>query len=172
MYFKKIIFIFFLISISLFAQGKNNMKIFSNSFNNNENVPEKFTCNGKNISPHLKWENYPENTRSFALIMDDPDAPAGTWVHWIVYNIPSNINELKESVKLNLINATEGKNSWGNNSYGGPCPPPGNTHRYFFKIYALNIKTNFPEGLTKSELLQRIKSHIISEAHLIGLYKR
>ncbi len=171
--FKTVIELIVLLFIFFFAGGKTMaMEIYSNSFNANEYIPSKYTCDGADISPHLKWDKFPSNTKSFLLIMDDPDAPVGTWIHWVVYNIPKNVNEFKEGINLASIGAKSGKNSWGNNNYGGPCPPPGKPHRYFFKIYALDISSDFPEGLTKKEVLEKVNSHIISNSQLIGLYKR
>jgi len=173
---KKVLFNLFLFFICftmpLFGGGKMSMQIFSNSFQANGFIPKKFTCDGKDISPNLKWSNFTENIKSFVIIMDDPDAPVGTWVHWVLYNIPPNINELPEGADINNFGAKQGKNSWGKNSYGGPCPPPGKPHRYFFKIYALDISTDFPEGLTKEEVLEKIENHIISRAEIMGYYKR
>lgn len=155
-------------------EGKTEMKISSTSFNEGEMIPSKYTCDGENISPHLAWTGAPENTKSFALISDDPDAPAGDWVHWVVYNIPANVNELKEIFPRDkkLEDGTlQGTTDFGRVGYGGPCPPSG-THRYYFKLYALDILLDKSAGMTKSELLKAMESHIIANALLMGKYKR
>ena len=150
------------------------MQITSPAFTESNMIPEKFTCDGQNISPPLEWENAPTGTKSFAIISDDPDAPVGTWVHWVIYNIPSNILKLDESVKPEKEfenGMRQGNNSWPKIGYGGPCPPSG-THRYYFKLYALNTVLNIEPGATKEQLLQAMKGHIIKEAQLMGKYKR
>jgi hypothetical protein len=116
----------------------------------------------------------PEGTRSFALIADDPDAPVGTWVHWVLYNIPSSARTLIESIPADAKLADgsiNGKNSWGKPGYGGPCPPSG-THRYFFKLYALDTVLNLGSGATKEQLLNAMQGHILGQAELMGKYKR
>jgi len=150
------------------------MKLTSNAFKQEEMIPEKYTCDGKNVSPSLKWENAPENTKSFALICDDPDAPAGTWVHWVIFDIPVDVHSLKENVTQvqELANgARQGINGFHKFGYGGPCPP-GEEHRYFFKLYALDKMLNLKAGVTKSELEKAMGKHIIEQAELIGLYAR
>jgi Raf kinase inhibitor-like YbhB/YbcL family protein len=149
------------------GQGGTNMKITSPNFQNNQLMPGKFTCDGANINPALVIENIPDRTKSLALIMDDPDAVSGTFVHWVVFNMPI-ISEIKEN---NIPQGKQGNNSAGQKKYHGPCPPSG-THRYFFKIYALDIVLNLNEGLTKAQLEQAMENHILDKAELIGLYKR
>ena len=137
-------------------------------------IPKKYSCDGEDISPPLHWENIPEDTISIALISDDPDAPAGTWVHWVIYNIPPETNELPENIPpYNVLSdkSMQGKNDWGRIGYGGPCPPSG-THRYFFKIYALDTALNPKPGATKKELLEIMQGHIIGEGQLMGKYNR
>lgn len=150
------------------------IKITSSAFGNGESIPVRYTCDGENISPPLKWSNVPQGTKSFAIINDDPDAPMGTWVHWVIYNIPGNVTELAERIsplpKLNN-GALQGKNSWGKIGYGGPCPPSG-THRYFFKIYALDKTLEIGPGASKEEVLKAIKGHILAEGQLYGKYSR
>ncbi len=148
------------------VQGGENMKITSQAFQNNQLVPSKFTCDGENINPALVIENLPDRTKSLALIMDDPDAVSGTFVHWVVFDMPI-ISEIKE----NSIPGKRGNNSAGMKKYYGPCPPSG-THRYFFKIYALDTVLNLNEGLTKARLEQEMAGHVLDKAELIGLYKR
>lgn len=176
--FLTLLFLFPFVNADLFHNNTNEVKmdfkISSPSFNNGELIPVKYTCDGANISPPLSWTAPPERTKSFALIADDPDAPIGDWVHWILFNIPSDTRELKEesSSKHNLPKATiEGMNDFRKNNYGGPCPPSG-THRYFFKLYALDIMLPLKESTTKKQLLDAMKGHILAEATLIGKYKR
>jgi len=151
------------------------LEISSSSFENNGFIPEKFTRQGEDISPQLIWKNIPEGTESFVIICEDPDAPFKTWVHWVIYDIPKDIHELKEGIpkeKILTFGAKQGVNDFGDIGYGGPCPPPGKPHRYFFKIFALNKKLNLPPGLTKEEILETIKDCILEEAELMGKYKR
>lgn len=153
---------------------KMEIKITSSAFGNGESIPVRYTCDGENISPPLKWSNLPQGTKSFAIINDDPDAPMGTWVHWVIYNIPANVTELDERIPplQKLANgALQGKNSWGKIGYGGPCPP-GGTHRYFFKIYALDKILDIGAGASKEEVLNAIKGHILAEGQLYGKYSR
>ena len=142
------------------------MKLTSPAFEHNKSIPKKFTCQGRDINPELIIEGTPAGTKSLALIMDDPDAPMGTWVHWVVYNI--------KPVSLIAENSVPGKqclNNFRRESYGGPCPPSG-THRYFFKIYALDTELNLPGGATKGVLEQAMQGHILDKAELIGLYQK
>ncbi|KAA9035662.1 YbhB/YbcL family Raf kinase inhibitor-like protein [Ginsengibacter hankyongi] len=142
------------------------LKITSSAFNNNEYIPLKYTCDGDNISPSLEIEVIPEATKSLALIVDDPDAPIGTWVHWVVWNIP-----VTHHIKENDIKGIEGINDFQKNHYNGPCPPSG-THRYFFKIYALDALLRLPATTKKIELEKAMSDHILGFGELIGLYKR
>ncbi len=141
----------------------------------NQYIPSKYTCDGLDVSPPIHWMYIPENTKSFAIIMDDPDAPIGLWIHWVVYNIPSEITELpedlpkKEIVSIEGNSITQGKNSWNRIGYGGPCPPD-KEHRYFFKIYALKEKTNLPPKLTAKDLEKNIQRLIIEKSELIARY--
>lgn len=149
-------------------------ELTSSAFSNNGMIPSQYTCDGKDISPPLRWNNPPAKTKSFALINDDPDAPMGTWVHWVIWNIPASAIELKENVeKIGELagGAKQGMTDFGRVGYGGPCPPSG-THRYFFKLYALDSLLNLAAGARKEELLKAMKGHILAEAQLIGLYKR
>ncbi|MEN6621894.1 MAG: YbhB/YbcL family Raf kinase inhibitor-like protein [Smithella sp.] len=148
------------------------MIIKSSAFAEDGMIPSKYTCDEQDISPPLEWKDFPADTKSFALICDDPDAPGGIWVHWIVYNIPSNISQLEEDQKPDQGDSIlQGSNSWSRTGYGGPCPPKG-THRYFFKLYALNEVLPLKPGMTKKELLQSMKGHILAEAQLMGKYRR
>ncbi len=156
-----------------FAKTSSKMKITS-IFESNEIIPKDFTCNGINYSPPLSWSNIPANTKSLALICDDPDAPAGTWTHWIIFNMPPLSKGLNQGVLpiSEIAHETkQGINDFKKIGYGGPCPPNG-THRYFFRLYALNTKLNLESGITKNKLLTAMKGHIISEAELVGKYKK
>lgn len=162
-----IVSIFVLFSaVSGNAQEGGFMKITSAEFENNSSIPSKFTCEGRNINPALDIEGIPGGTESLALIMDDPDAPMGTWVHWVVFDIP-----VTPKIEENSIPGTQGINSARKLEYHGPCPPSG-THRYFFKIYALDAMLNLKEGASKGALEKAIQGHILDKAELIGLYKR
>jgi Raf kinase inhibitor-like YbhB/YbcL family protein len=156
------------------TEGGRKMQITSPAFMEGGLIPSKYSCDGQDISPALEWKDIPVATKSFALISDDPDAPVGTWVHWVVYNIPSNISSLSENVKpeKDFKNGMrQGNNSWPKIGYGGPCPPSG-THRYFFRLYALDTMLDLKSGATKAQLLQAMKGHILAEAQLMGKYKR
>lgn len=151
------------------------MKISSGSFSAGEMIPKKFTCDGPDASPKLNWTEPPAKTQSFALIMDDPDAPAGTWVHWVLFDLPAETRELAEGVakQEQLANGSrQGRNDFGKIGYGGPCPPPGDPHRYFFKLYALDAKLNLKAGATKADVEGAIKGHILAHAEMIGKYGR
>ncbi len=166
---------FFIITLLVInGETKMELKLTSSAFKDGEMIPPKYTCDGENISPPLNWSGIPEGTKSLALINDDPDAPVGDWVHWIVFNIPPNTKELKESAsnkKLLPKGAIEGLNDWNRIGYGGPCPPSG-IHRYFFKLYALDCELSLKQGATKKQLLEAIKGHVLSQAELIGKYQR
>ncbi|WP_456443630.1 YbhB/YbcL family Raf kinase inhibitor-like protein [Caldithrix abyssi] len=150
------------------------MKLISSAFEEGGMIPSIYTCDGQDVSPPLRWSDVPQETRSFALICDDPDAPMGTWVHWVIYNIPDTTRSLPEAIPSSerLDNGTlQGKNDFKRYGYGGPCPP-GGTHRYFFKLYALDTKLDLPAGATKAQLLKAMNGHIVGEAQLMGKYSR
>ena len=148
------------------------MKITSSAFSDGALIPIKYTCDGDDISPPLVWSDIPENTASFVLINDDPDAPVGTWDHWILFNLEGKTTELAENVDLSKLAGVQlGRNSWRRNDYGGPCPPYG-THRYFFKLYALDMKLDLPAGSSKQDIEKAMAGHILAEAELLGRYKR
>ncbi len=146
----------------------NQMKIKS-VFENNTKIPEKYTCDGEDISPPLEISEIPKNAKTLAIIVDDPDAPVGTWLHWTIWNIAVNGSSI--SLGEGEASGTEGKNDFGNIEYGGPCPPSG-THRYFFKVYALNIGLSLEKGASKKQLEKAIQGHILDKAELIGLYSK
>jgi len=171
---KKTIFILLplivLLSTAYCAGDQDNggpaMKLTSPEFENNSLIPKKFTCQGQDVNPTLIIKGMPSQAKSLALIVDDPDAPMGTWVHWVIYNVPvvSRIDE-------NSIPGTQGINDFRKGDYGGPCPPSG-THRYFFKVYALDAELNLKEDMRKGGLEETMEGHILAEAELIGLYKK
>jgi Raf kinase inhibitor-like YbhB/YbcL family protein len=150
-------------------------ELISTAFEPGEPIPVKYSCDGEDISPSLAWGDPPAGTQSLALIMDDPDAPVGTWDHWTVFNIPAEARELPEAMpagtKLGDVAPTFGKNSWGRSDYGGPCPP-GGTHRYFFKLYALDTTLSLDENAGKEQMLAAMEGHILAEAELMGTYSK
>jgi len=145
-----------------------NMKLTSPAFEHNKEMPSEYTCDSNDLSPELNIEDIPKNAKSLVLIMDDPDAPMRTWDHWIVFNIGPNTKTINKGEEPNGIG---GKNSWGRTGYGGPCPPSG-THRYFFKLYALDSTLSLEEGTSKNVIENAIEKHIIEKTELIGVYKR
>ena len=150
------------------------MQINSGAFRNGQSIPGKYTCDGADISPDLKWEQLPDEAISLALICDDPDAPAGTWVHWVYYNLPVTMGSLPENVEpleTPESGGLQGRNDFGRIGYGGPCPP-GGTHRYFFKLYALDTMLDLAAGATKKALLAAMEGHIVGQAELVGTYRR
>ena len=150
------------------------LKVESSAFKDGDMIPSKYACEGINVSPPLKWSGGPDGTKSFALIADDPDAPAGTWVHWIVYNIPPSVKNLAEHVPVSekLKDGTlQGMNDFRKAGYGGPCPPMG-THRYYFKVYALDTMLSLGPGATKKQVADAMRGHILAEGQLMGRYKR
>jgi Raf kinase inhibitor-like YbhB/YbcL family protein len=148
------------------SAGGASMKILSPEFENNKFIPQKFTCQGEDVNPALIIEDMPKEAKSLALIVDDPDAPMGTWIHWVVFDIP-----IGNRIEEDSIPGKQGINNFGRKDYGGPCPPFG-THRYFFKIYALDKMLNLNEGITKKALESAMDGHILDKAELIGLYKK
>ena len=150
------------------------MEIKSSAFGSGEMIPAKYTCDGADFSPHLEWTAGPPSTRSFALICDDPDAPMGTWVHWVIFDIPAAALMLAEGITREKElpgGGVQGMNDFRRIGYGGPCPP-GGTHRYFFKLYALDAALGLKPGITKDQLLQAMRGHVLAEAQLMGTYKR
>lgn len=138
-------------------------------------IPNPFTCEGRDVSPVLRWSNPPQGTQSFILICDDPDAPVGTWVHWVLFNLPPETRELPEGLPTQdtLPNcARQGLNDFKRVGYGGPCPPPGSPHRYYFKLYALNTMLDLKPRVTKSQVLEAAKGHVLGETQLMGRFRR
>lgn len=148
--------------------------VTSAAFAEGEMIPRHHTCDGRDVSPPLQWSGIPQGAQSIALICDDPDAPMGTWVHWVLFNLPAEMSELSDAIPgtATLDNgALHGKNDFGRLGYGGPCPP-GGTHRYFFKVYALDQKLSLDSGATKDQLLQAMEGHVLDEGQLMGRYRR
>ena len=145
-----------------------NMKLSSPAFEHNQGIPPEYTCDGADTSPELNIQDIPENTKSLVLINDDPDAPVGTWDHWIVFNIPPTTKNIEKGKQPQGVG---GKNSWGRTGYGGPCPPSG-THRYFFKLYALDAELDLAGGSSKGEIENAMGGHVIDQVELIGTYKK
>ncbi len=144
------------------------MTVTSSAFENNNLIPRKYTCQGEDISPPLAIDGIPQETVSLVLIMDDPDAPVGTWDHWVMWNLPV-VPEIAEDSMPS--GAVQGVNSWGRNDYGGPCPPSG-THRYFFKVYALDIALDLLDSSNKHAVEAKMEGHILEQGTLIGLYEK
>lgn len=151
------------------------LQVRSSAFQPGETIPVKHTCDGPDLSPPLTWTATPPGTKSLVLICDDPDAPRGTWVHWVLYGLAPEMTALPENVpkdKLVLGGARQGINDFRRIGYGGPCPPPGPPHRYYFKLYAVDMATDWPPGWTKQQVLDAIAGHILAQGELMGRYKR
>jgi len=154
--------------------GSNNFVLESNAFAYGDSIDPDYTCDGSDVSPQLQWSGAPERTKSFVLISDDPDAPVGTWVHWVYYDIPATVTELREAFPPDEKPETggaQGITDFRRIGYGGPCPP-GGTHRYFFKLYALDTVLGLASGATKRQVLQAAEGHILAQAELMGTYAR
>ena len=150
------------------------MNLESSAFTDGEMIPSVHTCDGKDLSPPLSWTEPPEGTVSFALVSDDPDAPAGTWVHWVAWNIPPGSRGLSQGVQKSEETpdgTRQGMNDFRKPGYGGPCPPSG-THRYFFRLYALDTLLDLPSGATRRDLERTMRGHVLAEATLMGKYRR
>ena len=165
------------ITFALMTLGGMTMAltVSSPAFKQGAEIPKQYTCEGQDVSPALSWSGAPANTKSFALIADDPDAPVGTWVHWVVYDLAGDSTGLPQGVPASDTLAGGGKqgtNDFRKTGYGGPCPPPGKPHRYFFKLYALDAPTNLKPRATKAEVLRAIEGHVLTQAELMGTYKR
>ena len=176
------IHLLFLITFIFFTsnQCKNksdmstNIIVKSDSFSDGGMIPAKYTCDGANISPQLSWDNAPKGTKSFVLICEDPDAPMGTFTHWVLYDIPADVHELPENLPKDKIlpnGAKQGITDFKKVGYGGPCPPNG-THRYYFKLYALDTLLNLEPGLKKEDILKAMNGHILAQGQIMGKYAR
>ncbi|RKY46151.1 MAG: YbhB/YbcL family Raf kinase inhibitor-like protein [Candidatus Omnitrophota bacterium] len=169
---KKFLILIFLLLITRLSFA---LELKSSAFGNGDYIPSRYTCDSLNFSPPLEWEGVPPQTKSFVIICDDPDAPFKVWVHWVIYNIPSSKRKLEENIPCQGVLADgtlQGVNDFKRLGYGGPCPPPGAAHRYFFKIYALDTILDLKEGASKREVLEKMKGHILDKGELVGLYKR
>jgi Raf kinase inhibitor-like YbhB/YbcL family protein len=152
-----------------------SIQISSTAFTEGNPIPVEFTCDGSDVSPELKWTGVPTGAKSLALICDDPDAPGGTFVHWVIYGIPPGENQLGKSVPTTPTlgsGAKQGKNGFGTIGYRGPCPPRGGPHRYFFRIYALDTTIDEASGVSRAQLDRAMKGHVVGEGHLMGKYQR
>lgn len=157
------------------AEADMSFTISSPSFSSGGAIPAKFTCSGADLSPELKWNDPPTGTKSFALLADDPDAPAGNWNHWTIWNLPANLSSLPQgfSKDARLSDGTEqGKNDFHKTGYNGPCPPPGKPHRYYFKVFALDTTLNLKAGAMKRDLESAMKGHILAQAEWMGRFGR
>jgi len=143
-----------------------SLSVTSSSFGSSQLIPRKYTCDGEDVNPPLTVGGVPDGTKSLVLVIDDPDAPMGTWVHWVVWNIPP-----ADRIEENTVPGVEGLNDFGKHSYGGPCPPSG-THRYFFKLYSLDTKLSLPSNSRKKDVENAIKGHVLAKGELVGLYSR
>ncbi len=152
-----------------------SLQLRSSAFEDGGAIPVHHTCQGQDVSPPIAWMGVPPEARSLAVICDDPDAPVGTWVHWVLYDISPSLGGLPEGVPTTDITpfgAKQGLNDFRRLGYGGPCPPPGGPHRYFFKLYALDIETSLPAGATKGDLLKAMEGHVLAEGQVMGTYRR
>ena len=151
------------------------IKLTSTAFEEGQTIPKKYTGAGEDVSPPLQWDNVPKDARSLALICDDPDAPRGTWVHWVLFNLPADQNQLDEAVPTDKElpgGARQGKNDFGDIGYGGPAPPKGKPHRYFFQLFALDTKLELAPQAKRSEILTALAGHVLAKGQLMGLYKK
>jgi len=154
-------------------EGKMELSVFSPVFEEGSKIPARYTCDGEDVSPHLAWEGVPEGTETLALIVDDPDAPFGTWTHWVMFNLPSDTSELPEAVPAEAElpgGALQGRNDFGSLGYGGPCPP-GPGHHYRFIVYALDQILELTSGASKQQLLDAMQGHILAQGQLTGIYR-
>lgn len=152
-----------------------SFSLTTTAFSEGGEIPKKFTCDGADTSPSLSWNDAPSGTQSFAMIADDPDAPVGTWTHWVIWNIPADKTALQEGVpkvEQSSDGVRQGKNDFKRVGYGGPCPPAGKPHRYFFKLFALDGKLDVKPGASRSDLERAMKGHVLSQAQIFGKYGR
>ena len=171
------------VAVTLLAQSEPpkttaasaSLIITSPSFAAGGSIPAKYSCEGANVSPALEWSGTPPAAKSLALICEDPDAPAGTWTHWVLFNLPASTTALPEKMDTAPTlpsGAKQGTNDFQKTGYGGPCPPPGKPHRYFFRLYALNTELALKPGATRKDLLRAMEHHVVAEGQLVGTYQR
>jgi Raf kinase inhibitor-like YbhB/YbcL family protein len=156
-------------------ETRHKMELTSSAFKEGQPIPTQYTCDGKNISPPLRWKGAPAETQSLALIVDDPDSPTGIWTHWTLFNVPADVSELVEDfakAHATASSAKDGVNSFKKVGYGGPCPPSGKQHRYFFKLYALDTALNLQPGASRSDIESAMTKHILAMGQLMGTYQR
>jgi Raf kinase inhibitor-like YbhB/YbcL family protein len=152
------------------SAGKTmKLDVTSSAFAEGQSIPEKYTCDGENVSPPIKWSGAPATTKSIAIIVEDPDAPSGTFTHWVLYDMPGTSRELAEG---SSGSGKGGMNGFGKKGYGGPCPPPGGPHRYFFRVYALDTASLGNAGSSKEDVTAAMQGHILAQGQLMGTYKR
>jgi hypothetical protein len=156
-------------NLSQEGEVEMSLQVTSSAFNDGDRIPRMYTCDDQNISPPISWMGVPSDTVSLALIMDDPDAPMGTWVHWVLYNLSPDLTTLEQGV---IGVGTDGKNDFNRLGYGGPCPPKGSNHRYFIKLYALDTMLDLKAGATKSQVESAMRGHILAQGQLMGKYGR
>ncbi len=161
------------------GEGRSTMELVSSVFESGGRIPTTYTCDGEDLSPPLTWDGVPDGVKSFALIMDDPDAPPGTWVHWVIYDMPADARGLDEGVsKSDKLDSGAAQGAcWGVSSYSrvgyyGPCPPPGSPHRYVFRLFALDTVLGLPPKRSKEQLLKAMEGHVLARAELVGRYGR
>ena len=162
-------------SAKLIAEDTAKFKLNSHSFSDGADIPKKYTCDGDDVSPELHWTDQPPAAKSFALIVDDPDAPSGTWVHWVLFDLPGDAHDLPEGAGKSAplpSGAQQGINDFKKTAYGGPCPPPGKPHRYFFKLYALDSKLSLKASAAKAEVEKAMQGHVLGQGELVGRYRR
>ena len=162
-------------SLAAERAGKDHMQLTSTAFAEGAAIPANYTCDARNVSPPLRWSGVPAGGKSLALIADDPDAPVGTWVHWVLYDLAPTVNELPEDLAKSQYaagGAKQGLNDFRQLGYGGPCPPHGKPHRYFFKLYALDVLLDLKPGLTKKDIENAMEKHILARGQLMGTYQR
>ena len=156
------------------GQTRASLRVRSASFSNGKSIPGRYTCDGANLSPQLEWQSAPAGTKSFAIVMDDPDAPIG-FTHWLVYNIPPGVRELAVGSSQQGVmpyGSVEGRNDFGRPGYGGPCPPPGNPHHYVFRVYALDIRLDLPPGAAGKQVDAAMSGHVVAQGEIVGIYQR
>lgn len=166
-----------MVAAATYREAKMTFSLNSGAFAEGASIPVNHTCDGQDVSPPLGWSDAPQGTASFALIVDDPDAPAGTWVHWVLFNLPATVSSVRENLPKtetlrDLGGALQGRNDFRRIGYGGPCPPPGRAHRYFFKLYALDAALQLGAGATKRDVEQAMRGHVRATAQLVGTYAR
>lgn len=172
---RSVVFVVLAVSAALPKDSSGKLELMTTAFRPGGTIPTQFTCSGANVSPSLSWNQPPPRTQSFVLIVDDPDAPAGTWVHWVVYNLPASARQLRAQVPRGDTVAGGGKqgvNDFPMNGYGGPCPPPGGPHRYFFRLYALDTILNLRAPVHRKDIDSAMQGHILGQAELMGTFGR